>query len=61
MIGIAVMIVMAFIRWTVVMAMVVVTRHIVTVRIMAVKFVAGDMCAPIRMDFFPVMKARHAD
>src|SRR5271168_398440 len=65
MIVITVMIVVAFAGRTVVMAMVVVGgcmyRHHMTVGIVAETVVADDMVAPVRMDFFPVVKARHAN
>ena len=43
-----------------IMSMGVAPRHIMSLGFMAVTFVAYDVGAPIRMAFFPVMKARQA-
>jgi len=42
----------------VIMVVIIVKRHIMSMGIVAIEFVAGGVDAPIRMDFFPIMKAR---
>src|ERR1700733_5245162 len=44
-----------------VMCAVIVKRHFMPVSIVTVEFIANGVGAPIRMSFFPVMKACHAN